>query len=91
MEYKLPKFYFVAGERVVTRHSRNVLDAFLSLKLYARKNPLASEFHRLPIEAVDAEGNVVGRRTWAEWDKEILRDTYGDDYDEVLENAAKLL
>lgn len=85
------KFYFVAGEQVITRQSITVLDAWNSLEIYAKTNPIPDEFRRLPITATDAEGQTIATRTWANWHQELLRDTYGDDFQAIANRANSLL
>lgn len=84
-------FYFAAGEQVMTIRSSTVLDAWLALTVKAAKMPIASEFRRLPIEAMDAEGNRIEKRTWEQWQEALLRDTYGPGYQAVLKHAESLI
>lgn len=83
------KFYFVAGEQVITRFSHNELDAWLGLRIASRNTPVANEFNTLPITAHDEDGNELATHTWDGWNKEVLKDTYGEKFEDVLESAAE--
>ena len=83
-------WYFVAGEQVVTVRSYTVHDAWMKVAGRTRY-PLASEFRTLPIEAYDADGIVIAKRSWQEWDEAVLRDTYGKNFRSILDHAADLL
>jgi hypothetical protein len=83
-------FYFVAGEQVMTKAAANVLDAFLAIHNKARKTPIANEFRTLAIEAYDEAGVLLGKRTWQQWHEAVLRDIYGEGWQEKLEHAQAL-
>jgi hypothetical protein len=84
-------FYFVAGEQVITVRSITVLDAWMKVENKSRREPIASEFRNLPIDAFDEEGVKLFTRTWDGWNNEVLRDTYGEGYRAILDNAAALI
>jgi hypothetical protein len=83
------KFYFVAGEQLITRRSHNELDAWLGVRIASRSTPVAKEFATLPITAHDEDGNEIATHTWDGWNREVLKDTYGEKFEEVLEAAEK--
>jgi len=84
-------FHFVAGEQHVQFTSRNHLDAFLAFSIAANRKPFAAEFRELPIEVYDQEGNFIGTKSWGAWKNDVLRDTYGADFEAKLEESARLL
>lgn len=84
-------FYFVAGEQVVTIASCSPLDAFLALQIRSERQPIAAEFFRLPVECFDADGNLLAKRKWQQWRQAVLLDTYGENFQDVLDNAVKKL
>jgi hypothetical protein len=81
-------FYFVAGEQVITVQSRTVIDAWM--KIENRNQPIAAEFRRLPIEAWTADGKLIATHDWAGWHRAVLLDTYGENFQEILDNARQL-
>lgn len=83
-------FRFVAGEQVLTRRSTNVLDAYLGLSIWAAKHPIPREFKTPPVEAYDADGNLLGKRTWQGWHEAVLADTYGPNWRERIRHAGDL-
>ncbi len=75
------KWYFVAGEQVITRFSISALDAWLSVELWAKNNPIADEFRTCVIRCHDDRGVEVGRKRWEQWHAALVQDTYGDNVD----------
>lgn len=84
-------FHFVAGEMHIQFKARNVLDAFLAFQIYAGKKPIAADYRAFPIESYDDAGNLIGKRTWNEWRDEVLKDTYGENWNDQIEHAADLM
>lgn len=58
------------------------------LTIASRNSPVANEFNTLPITAHDEDGNELATHTWDGWNKEVLKDTYGEKFEDVLESAA---
>jgi len=86
------QFRFVSGEMVCTVSSCSVLDAWLMVE--NAKGRFGSEFTREQnalIEAYDAQGVAIAKRTWQQWHELLLEDTYGPDWRKITEHAAKLL
>lgn len=74
-------WYFVAGEQVITRASVSMLDAWLSIEQFAKRNPIAAEFRTLVIICFDDRGKEVCRKRWEQWHAALVQDTYGDNVD----------
>jgi hypothetical protein len=81
-------FHFIAGEQHAQAAASNVLDAWLQIE---RKPILAAEFRRLPVEAYDEAGNKLAVRPFDGWHDALMRDTYGDNWREVVRHAEELV
>ena len=85
-------FHFIAGEQHMQFASISPLDAWLNLTVYAKRNPVADEFRRLPIECYAGDStSPLAKRTWDQWQDALMQDTYGDNWQEKLDHASELM
>lgn len=85
-------FRFVSGDMVCSMSSVTLMDAWLKVEL--AKGKYGAEFTRdrnAVIVAYDAQGNVLGTRTWVQWHEMLMEDTYGADWRAVHAHAVKLM
>ncbi len=87
------KYHFMAGKRRMQAVASSLLDAWLAIeiKTHSSKKPIASEFRERPIEAYDQAGKLLATRTWEEWHAELMRDTYGENWRDVVARSSVLV
>lgn len=82
-------FWFTCGEFAQSATASTLLDAWWVIERREEMGQLPAEF-RTPgakIVATNNEGETLATRTYDGWHAALLRDTYGDNWREILDSA----